>query len=85
LGIDVNAQNRDGITPLISAVNGKQIKAAKFLLDAGSDTNFKGLHGMTALNEAVFYNCPQLVALLFEVIFSITGRCFLKIFNVSSQ
>jgi ankyrin repeat protein len=37
----VNAQNRDGITPLISAVNGKQIKAAKFLLDAGSDTNFK--------------------------------------------
>lgn len=47
-------------------MNYKQIQAVKFFLDAGADTNVRGLHGMTALNEAVFYNSPQLVALLLE-------------------
>ncbi|XP_046571145.1 serine/threonine-protein phosphatase 6 regulatory ankyrin repeat subunit C-like isoform X2 [Haliotis rubra] len=65
-GFDINAQNNDGITPLISSVHTKQVTTARLLLQAGCKTTYRGLHGMTALNEAVFYNHPLLLSMLLD-------------------
>ncbi|KAK7463322.1 hypothetical protein BaRGS_00038123 [Batillaria attramentaria] len=64
-GLNINEQNSDGNTPLFCAVHAKQVKTANFLLKAGCRVDERGLHGMTALNEAAFIgHVPLLKTLL---------------------
>ncbi|KAJ8308014.1 hypothetical protein KUTeg_012888, partial [Tegillarca granosa] len=77
-GADLTKLPNNGNSLLHYAASGGSIECCEELIkagfdinaqnrdDAGSDPNYRGLHGMTALNEAVFYNSPQLVALLLE-------------------
>ena len=54
------------MTPLIRAVKSKHRKTSLLLLESGCERNVRGMHGMTALNEAVFSNSPHLVSLLLK-------------------
>ena len=65
-GFDIEKKNRDGLTPLISAIKSKHRKTSIYLLKCKSNVNSPGLHRMTALNEAVFNNSPHLVQLLLQ-------------------
>ena len=50
-GLDVNARNRLGYTPLIQAATDERIRGVRCLLDAGADVHIQSTdqYGMTAL------------------------------------
>ncbi|KAL8590342.1 hypothetical protein ACOMHN_006458 [Nucella lapillus] len=62
--LDINRQNNDGNTPLYCAIHNKQVKTAQFLLERGCQVNIRGIHGMTALNEAAFLGHTTLLKML---------------------
>jgi hypothetical protein len=48
-GMDVNAKNPEGLTPLMAAVAGKRMEVVKMLLEKNADVNAAGAKGFTAL------------------------------------
>ena len=52
-GADVNAQLRDGTTPLAMAIHYEDLRVMSVLLDQGADTELKDLDGKTVLHAAV--------------------------------
>ena len=52
-GADVNATNKNNITPLMHACENGDIDAINILLNAGADPNIADVHGYTALHDAV--------------------------------
>ncbi|WP_257283508.1 ankyrin repeat domain-containing protein [Endozoicomonas sp. SESOKO1] len=53
-GVDINARNRMGRTPLCNAVLRNNLPAVNILLGEGADPNIPDNQGMTALDHAVF-------------------------------
>ena len=51
-GVDVNAQDGSGATPLHYAVHGNNIEAVKILLKAGADPNIQDRRNMTPFDES---------------------------------
>ncbi|MCG9479258.1 MAG: ankyrin repeat domain-containing protein [Actinomycetia bacterium] len=56
LGIDVNSDLGDGLTPLMMASANGQNDIVQILLENGADANAKGKEGVTALMLAAIYN-----------------------------
>jgi len=65
-GIDVNARNRYGITPLQFAIKNGHTEIVAMLLDAGADVNTKNNDGHTALILASENEHTEIVAMLLE-------------------
>ena len=61
---DVNAQNKDGDTPLMIATEYGYIGLVKLLLDSGADVNAQNKHGKTPLNIASYDCHSEIVKLL---------------------
>ncbi|MCE1248639.1 MAG: protein kinase [Firmicutes bacterium] len=51
-GFDINSE-KDGITPLITAVNSERPDMVDYLISKNADPNVKGMNGWTALHYAV--------------------------------
>ena len=75
-GADVNAQTKEGWTPLISAVMYNQnVDVVTTLLKAGADPNASGNNGTTALLEAAMWNQnSEVIAALLEAGADIKAR-----------
>ena len=67
-GADVNAHSRNGldVTPLQSAVAGRRLEIARFLLERGADAKARQEEGSTALHAAAFDGNADLVRLLLD-------------------
>jgi uncharacterized protein len=63
---DVNAPGRDGMTPLLWAVQANDADMARALLDAGADANLANRYGITPLWLAATNRSAALVALLLK-------------------
>jgi ankyrin repeat protein len=65
-GADVNAQNRHGWTPLLTACTLKQEQMAKYLVEHGADVNYQTAHleRSTALSLAIERWSMELVTFL---------------------
>ena len=53
-GWDVNAENRNGYTPLLAAASDGQVAMAKILLSYGADVNQQYYYGRTSLHRAAW-------------------------------
>jgi len=51
-GADIDAQNKEGITALMNAVEEDNFEVIKVLLEAGADSNLKNKKGESALSLA---------------------------------
>lgn len=58
-GANVNIQNKDGISPLINAVDPE---VARVLIENGADLSLRDKDGKTALDEAKAWNRSEKVA-----------------------
>lgn len=67
-GEDVNAQDRNGWTPLHFAAQAGSIGAVELLIDAGADINLRNSDGNTALWVATMnsYHGTQVIELLLK-------------------
>ena len=65
-GADVNAQNKNGWTPLRMAVNKGFLEIVKLLIKNGADVNAKDEDGCTPLHEAIGEGCYDIAKLLIE-------------------
>jgi ankyrin repeat protein len=65
-GVDVNAQNQGGQTPLMLAVSKGNFDIAKLLLDKGVDVNAQDRESHTPLADAVLSGKKDIVELLLE-------------------
>lgn len=65
-GADVNARSREGVTPLMFAVQQGDRDTAKVLLAAGANINDAALDGTTALLMAAFRNDEPFLAFLLD-------------------
>lgn len=65
-GIDINAKDKDGWTPLMYAASKKATDIAKILIEAGADLNATDNCGWTALMDAVDRNSIDIVRLLID-------------------
>jgi ankyrin repeat protein/Tfp pilus assembly protein PilF len=63
-GIDINAVNKDGSTPLMSAVLMNQNDAVKLLLNHNADLNISANNGVTAMAIACSHNTEAIDLLL---------------------
>lgn len=63
-GADVNAQNRDGDTPLIEAAKGADKELVELLVASGADVNAKGRDDLTALDNAAQQGRTDIVKFL---------------------
>lgn len=63
-GVDLNAANSQGRTPLHLAVAADDVKLAKQLINAGADVNHTDSNGTTALEIAYEQNQPTMITLL---------------------
>ena len=61
-GVDVNAQDKDGYTPLYSAAYRGDLERVKVLIAAGADVNAKNKNGYTPLRSSIPY--PEVVKIL---------------------
>ena len=68
LGIDVNAQDKEGWTALHFAAQRQSVPAVKALLIAGADIEIKDSHGNTPLFRAVFNSqgSGEIITMLLE-------------------
>lgn len=64
--VDVNKQNKDGITPLIFAAGLKNSEALNLLLKKGASIGTQDAHGKTALHYAVQVNAEDITNKLIE-------------------
>ena len=65
-GADVNAKDKNLITPLHRAALGSGSKVAKILIDKGADVNARDSRGRTPLHDAAGYGNDKMVELLIE-------------------
>ncbi|MBR0248573.1 MAG: ankyrin repeat domain-containing protein [Synergistaceae bacterium] len=71
-GWNVNSRNRDGETPLMNIVMGKNYDCVKILIEAGADVNARANNSMTPLMHVAFGNMskcddmPGIIRLLLE-------------------
>ena len=66
-GADVNAKNKDGLTPLmLAAQNNPNPEVLKVLIKAGEDVNAKDTEGWTPLMIAAIENTPEVLTALLE-------------------
>lgn len=66
-GTDLNTKDPfGGSSPLITATVFNQPEAAKVLIDAGADLNFKNNDGSTPLHTAAFFCRPDMVKMLLD-------------------
>lgn len=63
-GADVNAKQKDGVTPLMQAAWKGQTEIAEMLLAKGADVNAKDKNGMTALIRAAYFGHGETVQAL---------------------
>lgn len=63
-GANVNAKNKQGVTPLMIAVSNDDIEAVKFLLSKGADINARDKEGNTPLHIACDAGSIAMVELL---------------------
>ncbi len=59
IGLDVDAEDRDGRTPLHLAVLGEHKEVAQLLLDSGADVNAADEEGRTSLHAAIEGKLPS--------------------------
>lgn len=74
-GVDINAKDAQGRTPLIHAILGKNpLEAAKFLIEEGANVNTADSTGVTPLLQALKTSKnPDLIALLIEAGANVNG------------
>ncbi|MDJ1482516.1 ankyrin repeat domain-containing protein [Cytophagaceae bacterium YF14B1] len=66
-GTDLNEKDPfGGSSPLITAALFGKTEAAKMLIDAGADLNFKNKDGSTPLHTAAFFCRPEIVKMLLD-------------------
>lgn len=65
-GVDVNAADANGITPLIAATTSGQPEVVRSLLAAGADINGRGPEDGTALIHAIQAQQPEMALFLLE-------------------
>lgn len=65
-GATVNVSDRDGVTPLMRAVDLRDLRMARLLLDARAQINAKDQRGHTALTRSVLRSDPAMLKLLIE-------------------
>ena len=63
-GADINARNKDGMTPLRAAVLTGQKEAVELFIEKGADINAKNNEGLTALQMASQKGHQSIVELL---------------------
>jgi ankyrin repeat protein len=63
-GANVNAQNNDGATALITAAYYNLIDVAKVLIKYNSTKSLKDKYGNTALDYAMQYKYTEMISLL---------------------
>ena len=66
LGADIEALNRIGNTPLMTAASFEQIEMVRFLIEHGADVNLINCNGDTALMRACWNGHTDTVQLLIE-------------------
>ena len=62
---DPNAYDENGITPLNTAVQNRNLEAARLLINNGADINKKNESGLTALHIAALHGNMEIIELLF--------------------
>jgi len=75
-GLDVNARDKRGITPLIQAVKRGAIETVKMLLDLKADATAQEENGYSPLHISLWHNNPAMVDLLLsrrEVLLSLNN------------
>lgn len=65
-GADVNARNKDGLTPLIAAADKGHLEVVKFLVEKGADVNAKDNNGRTPLIAAAPLGYLEMVKFLVD-------------------
>lgn len=65
-GADLEAQDNDGQTPLIVAIQSQRFETVRYLLERGADLEAKDRHGQTPLILAAQKCIPETVNLLLE-------------------
>ncbi len=65
-GADINAQNSNGLTPLMFAIGSAHSDLVKLLLKLGADPNGPTKQGMTPLMEAALRNDATIATLLLD-------------------
>jgi ankyrin repeat protein len=63
-GVDVNAQDDNGLTPLFNAAYMEHGEIVELLIGKGANVNAKSKHGDTALDWATGFDTPQIADLL---------------------
>ena len=66
IGIDINFQDRQGVTPLYYSILHKQIELVPYLLVQGADVNLPDHEGLAPLHIAALENLPEMVTLLLD-------------------
>ena len=65
-GLDVNAQDAEGSTPLMNAARGNAVEVVELLVNSAEDLNVTDKKGRSALAHAVSRNQPEVVKLLLK-------------------
>ena len=65
-GADVNARDKDELTPLMFAAGSNTPEVLRVLLEAGADVNAKDTNGWTPLIFAARSNTPEVLTALLE-------------------
>ena len=66
LGIDVNARDSNGWTPLMEALHRNNVETARVFIEAGADVNVKNSHGRTPLMWAASLEKPEALHVLIK-------------------
>lgn len=62
--LNINGQSGKGVTPIIKAIQDKQIGMLKVLIDLGADINKCDHEGISPINAAILYNNADIVRIL---------------------
>ena len=65
-GVDLNARNNEGVTPIISAILGNQRGALRFLMDSGADPNQRSAQRKSPVAICIDKTRPKLLKVLLE-------------------
>ncbi len=65
-GADINYQDNDGTTPLLTATKGGHLEVVKYLLEQGADLTCKDHYGNNPLEYAIELNKTDIAEILFN-------------------
>lgn len=65
-GVNINAPNVNGFTPLILAITKQDIKLVQFLLEHGADVNYVNKYGNSVLVNSLFTKNQKIIQLLLD-------------------